>query len=508
MPRKGSILLTQGLDVSKPATYIGEQSSPDVQNFTVDQGLLTKRIGTTVRGGIVGGTDIEIMIGTEFDREGTKYNVRIARDKIERYNAGTELWVDITGSDLTGGTDDLISVAVPMLSGKRILCITNGIDNIRKWTATGNTADLGGSPPKAKYIQEYETYLVCANITGGVDVTQRVQWCDTADPEEWTTGNSGSVDLIEDGEDITGLNIFGNFICVHKRSSIYLGTLVSSNAIFQFDRLGTEVGTVANGSIVNLPTSEQIFLAQDGLRLFNGVTASLIDSPINEEIRDSLNKDNMHKAWGVLVLEKDEVWVGLPIGDQTVGATVYKFNYVTRVLYKDVRADVNACWRATQTTSDTWDDTIGTWNDSTSRWNDGQLGASSQRIHFGKTNGYTEIQNTGAVDDNGTTIDAFWESKDFTGDSLGQLIRWQELLLWAKGSGTLTAEYSTDEGETWTSFTNSPFTLSDVFPLDSSPMKGYMDVVSTKVRVRFRHNNTGSCQIKQFTVAYVEREYI
>ena len=39
-----------------------------------------------------------------------------------------------------------------------------------------------------------------------------MQWCDTAKPEEWTTGNAGAVDLEEDGGDITGLSLFGNYL--------------------------------------------------------------------------------------------------------------------------------------------------------------------------------------------------------------------------------------------------------------------------------------------------------
>ena len=52
----------------------------------------------------------------------------------------------------------------------------------------------------------------------------------------WTGGNSGSVDLVEDGNEITGLNVFGQYVCVHKETAIYLGFLTGTSAIFQFDR--------------------------------------------------------------------------------------------------------------------------------------------------------------------------------------------------------------------------------------------------------------------------------
>jgi hypothetical protein len=323
LQKRGSILLIDGLDTSKPGEYISDNAATAVQNFTVRRGLLKKRNGLSAVGSAIS-TANEIMAGRELSREGVKYNVRIGLDKIERYNTGSSAWVDITGTDLTGSTNDLIDTAIPVLSGKQILCIANGIDPIRKWLGTGNTAALGGTPPVPKYIQEYKTYLVCANIGGGVDVGQRVQWCDTADPENWSTGNAGSTDLCEDGEDITGLNIFGDYLAVHKPSSIYLGSLVSSNDIFRFDRRSVGKGTIANHTICNLPTGEQIFLANDGIRIFNGVSAPLVNETVNEEIRDSLNQAYAFKSWSILVSEEDEVWIAIPIGSQTTPDTIYK----------------------------------------------------------------------------------------------------------------------------------------------------------------------------------------
>jgi hypothetical protein len=87
------------------------------------------------------------------------------------------------------------------------------------------------------------------------------------------------------------MSIFGTYLCIHKKTCIYIGTLVSSSKIFQFDRRVTQAGTIANDTIVNLPSGQQVFLAEDGIRLFNGVTAPLIESPINDEIRDGLNKE-------------------------------------------------------------------------------------------------------------------------------------------------------------------------------------------------------------------------
>jgi hypothetical protein len=616
---KGAILLINGIDVSKPAEYIGDNSSRNSENFEISRGVLVKRDGTTQLGGLIGlailtlsgnasdtetvtvgtkvytfqtsltnvdgnvligasasdsidnlivainlgagagtkyatattthpesalasagagdtmdvsvnqnssdtlattetlgsgswgaaafvfPTDVEIMAGREFVREDVNYNVRVSRDKIENFNNTTSKWIDITGTDLTGESVDLVDTAIPLLSGKRILCVTNGVDAIRKWTASGDTADLGGTPPVCKFIQEFKTYLVCANVTGGTDVSQRVQWSDTADPENWSTGNSGSTDLIEDGEDITGLDLFGNYICVHKEKSIYLGYLVSSSSIFKFDRKATGIGTVANASIQNLPSGEQIFLAKDGIYLFNGIGARIADPEINEEIRDSLNSQYANKAWSVLVREKSEVWIGVPIGSQTTGETVYKYNYDTGIMLKDTRTSMNAAWLGTSSAGLSWDEFTTTWDAETERWDGAGLSEGSDEINLSDTAGFTYKVSPLTKDDDSVAVSALFESKDYQ-DSQQRAGRFTKLELWAKGS-TVTVEYSTDKGETWTAMGASPFTLTSEYPDLDSPDIFYFDVVASNIRFRFKNETSEeSLAIKQFIISYKPRE--
>ena len=494
--------MVEGLDTSSPADYISEQSSPNNENFTLKSGLLAKRDGTTALGTT---QSEEILGGTEFVRAGTTYNVRIGLDEIWHYTSGA--WADVTGTDLTGTTDDLIDIAIPLLSGVRILCITNGIDAIRKWTGSGDTAVLGGTPPKAKFIQEYKTYLVCANITGGTDVTQRVQWSDTADPETWDSGNAGTMDLIEDAEDITGLSLFGNYLAVHKKSSINLGYLVQTSDIFRFDRKNTGAGTIANATIVNIPTGLQVFLAIDGIRAFNGINSQLIDAKVNDEIRGGLNAEYAFKSWAVLVNELDEVWLGVPIGSQTTPDTIYKYNYKTGVMYKDSRSKITAAWRsASSSISKTWAATSGTWDSSTERWNQSSIAASFSKIHLADNTGLVTQVDSNVNDDNSVAIDAFWESKDFESEEKGRLARWQRLEFWAKGN-TVKVWYSTDSGDTWTEMSDSAFSLDSSFPPDSAPLVAYFDVVSSKLRIKFSNSVSGeTVSLKQFILGYVDRE--
>jgi hypothetical protein len=504
--KNGSILLVKGINVGLPAEYLDDQSLRESINFEINRGLIRKRSGETALGAVIGGTGLEIMTGRELLREDVKYNVRVGLNKIEFYNTTTSAWVDITADDLTGTTDDLHSTAVPLLTGKTILCITNNVDPIQKWTGTGNVADLGGTPPICKFIQEYKTYLVCANIGGGTDIAQRVQWSDTADPETWDSGNAGFVDLVEDGGPITGLSLFGNYLAVHKRGSIYLGYPISSTAIFQFDRKATGSGTIANNSIVNLPTGEQIFLSGDGLRIFNGVSSTLIEAPINEEIRDEMDDSLAFKSWGVLVKDKDEVWIGIPLSGNATPDTVYKFNYKTRVLYKDLRPGATVAWIGSASAGSTWDDMVGTWDAQTVRWNERGLNEDSDQINIGHIDGTVTRVDETTTGDNTLIINSHIVTKDFQ-DSQQVISRWKGLELWAKG-GSVVVEYSIDGGNTWSAATNSPLTLSSEFPNHDSPINAWFDVVGSKIRFKFSNNtNDEALTIKQFIIDYSPREY-
>ena len=619
--KSGSILLIRGIDVSVPSEYLDDSSARNSENFRLSRGVLTKRYGSSLIGGIVGSgvltlsgnasntntvvigtktytfqtsltdvdgnvligasasdsidnliaainlaagagstyatsmtaqpegvsaiagagdtmdvtvnaattatiattetlgsgswgavaivfpSEVEIMGGRKFTREGVDYNMRIGLDKIEHYNSTTSKWIDVTGTDLTGTSLDLVDTAIPLLTSKRIFCVTNGIDAIRKWTATGDTADLGGTPPVCKFIQEFKTYLVCANIQGGTDVSQRIQWSDTAAPETWGSGNAGATNLVEDGGDITGLSLFGDYLCVHKENSIYLGYLVSSSSIFKFDRKATGVGTIANGTIQNLPSGEQVFLAKDGLYSFNGVTTKTLSTSINEEIRDGLNAQYAKKAWSVLVREEREVWFGIPIGSQTTGQTVYKYNYETGIVFKDTRATINAGWLGPSTTSSSliWDEMVGTWDASSLRWDGTGLSKGVDSIILGDTSGLSYTVSGVTNDDNGVAVSAIWTTKDYQ-DSQQRIARFNKLELWAKGE-SVKVEYSTDHGDTWTEMIDSPFTLTDSYPGIDSPDIFYFDTVSSTVRFRFTNAiSEESLAIKQFIISYKPRE--
>jgi hypothetical protein len=496
-----------GLDKSKPGQFIAARATTNAKNARVRRSIIEKRGGTAAIGLTLGERVQEIF---EFN-DGSVYHLcRWGPTKFQEFDRASKVWQNKANAPLTGGVDDQISVATPLLSGSRILAYTNGLDAIRKYTGSGNDANLGGSPPIAKYVIDFGPYLVLLNVTdGGNHYGWRVQWPDTGDCETWSGGNANSQDLLEDSGDITGGGKFGQYITVHKEDSIYIGYLTQDTTVFHFERRATGAGTIAHRSIKTLPTGEQIFLARDGLRLFQGTSAPLIESPIADEIREFLNPQYAYKSFADLRRELDEVWIAMPIGNDTEPATVYKFNYVTRQLHVDYRTNMTACGLYTNTVGQiTWDDLSHTWDAWVGPWDNIQLASLNPITAFGDSSGVTTKEDTGSSD-NGTAIDLEWDSKDFGSDDYGLepnlMMEWQGIHLWLKGSGSASIYYSVDEGQSWTLIDT--IALNSDYPDDMDPQVVYFDSLSTKCRMRLKHNtNNQTVAMKQFAMIAVPRE--
>jgi hypothetical protein len=505
MPAKLNIPLpSKGLVVDRPAEYVDSRSAFNIKNMELDRNVIKKRLGTSALGATLSERILryfELEIGNQ-----TRL-IRVGLTKVQAYTKATDTWANIHNTLLTGSVSDLVSYAFPLLSGTKIACFTNGVNAIRKISMAGNDADLGGTPPVAKFMQAYGPYLVLAYITtGGNTFYSRVQWCDTGLPETWSGGNANSVDLLEDPEDITGLGLFSRFLTVHKNNSIYLGQLITTSGVFSFDRKSTEVGAITGAAIENIPSGEQIFMATDGIHLFNGITAPLIESPIQEEIREELNPAQLHKASAIFVEDLDEVWFSVATGSDDEPQTIYKYNWRTRQIYKDERSNLTTMGLYLNTTEDTWDQRTIAWNSDTTRWNTKINGSLNSVPILGDSTGISTRRTANSNNDNGVAVESIWETKDFTAEDfeipdIDVIMRWTGLEIWAKGN-SVRVDYSSDNGTTWT--TISTVTLSSSYPTDASPIQLYFDKKSSQMRFRFFNNTSAeSFHLKKYQIEAV-----
>jgi len=502
-------LPSKGLMVDRPSEYIDQRSPSAVHDMEVNRAIIRKRKGSSALGATLSERIqryFELVVGSE-----TRL-FRVGLTGVQVLNKTLSTWASVATAALTGTAADPVDFAFPILSGERIVVYTNGVDNIRKCSITGNDADLGGSPPKCKFLVADEEYLLLLNITdGGNDYPMRVQWPDTANPESWTPGsgsNAGSADLLDDSDKITGGGRFGGFVTVHTQRSIWLGQRVSTSAVYRFDRLSTGVGACTGATICSLPSGEQIFLATDGIHVFNGVTAPPIDSPIQDELRESLNPEYLHAAQGIFVEELDEYWICVAMGSDTVPQTVYRYNWRTKQVLKNNHTNLTALGVYLNTTQDDWDSDSDTWDSDTTRWDDIANLSLNPVVVLGDSAGISTKRGS-VSNDNGVAIDAAMDTKEFTAKDFklpdeDRIMRWKGLQVWALGNG-VSVYYSTDAGTTWT--LGATLTLSSSYPADSAPLMVYFDTVASGCMLRFANSTLSeSFTLKKYQVMAVPRE--
>lgn len=503
-------LPSKGLVVDRPAEYVDSRSVVNIKNMEFNRSIIRKRCGTSALGSSLGE---RVMRYFELQVGSSTRLFRVGPTKVQVLNKATSVWSSVASSALTGGEADIVDYAFPLLSGVKIAVFTNGVDAIRKCSLTGNDASLGGTPPKAKYMVSFGPYLVLGFITNdgsGNEYGSRVQWCDTGDPEDWSGGNANSQDLVEDPGDITGMGmVTGGFITVHKANSIYTGQLVTTSDVISFDLRAGVVGTVAGATIANLPTGEQIYLGSDGIRLFDGATGVLVDSPVQDELRETMNPAVAYKSQGLFVPELDEYWVCVATGSDTEPRTIYKYNYRTRQVYKDDREDLTALGLYQNVSSLTWANMTSAWSSVTTRWNSVSLGSLNPVVIFGDADGLSTKRSTAVYSDNSTAIEANFDTKDFTAEDFGipeidALMRWKGLEIWAKGD-SMKVYYSVDSGTTWTLAATEDLPAS--YPDDDTPINIWFDVVKSKIRFRFLNNTAGEAfTIKKYQIEASLRE--
>lgn len=204
------------------------------------------------------------------DASGNTFNFSGDASKLYRMSSAT--WTDV--SKMGGYTTGIEETWNFTQWGSQILA-TNFTDNIQEFTMGTSTefADLGGTPPKARYITVVRNNVVVANTDDALDgaVPYRVRWSGVGDATAWTP----SVATQSDFQDLDGGGgscqqvVGGEVGAVFQERSIWRMTYVGSPLIYQFDEVERGRGTPAPGSVTKIGAAIP-YLGIDGFYIFDG----------------------------------------------------------------------------------------------------------------------------------------------------------------------------------------------------------------------------------------------
>ena len=181
------------------------------------------------------------------------------------YQLASDLsWTDrsLGGGTYTGpGADENWSFAV--FDG--YLYATNANDTLQRIDIDSGTAfaNVGGSPPQAKYAATVESYLVLGCLTSDPGA---IAWCDTGDPTNWSTGNADEQSF-PDGGPVMGVLGAAKRV-IQQRSERLMVHQPGSALVFAFEKIEDARGTIAPQSIISVGSS-YAYLSEDGF-YFNG----------------------------------------------------------------------------------------------------------------------------------------------------------------------------------------------------------------------------------------------
>jgi len=316
---------------------------------------------------------------------------------------------------------------------------TNGVDAPKVWDGTAlvyrNILSKAGTdaPPPAKCMVVSANRLILGGLPTGSGLNlgpSGIIISDDMDFDSQSTGWGGTsgtlVQLLDTPGDIVAMQEFGNlYFVIYKEDSIYLAMAQAATAPFRFELKKSGIaGPCSSRSVVPLPNGSHAYLAKDGsIFVFDGNSVEPIGG-INEwrKVQSLVLRtlDTLHPeyAWGMFDNEQQMLyfyWKHKGDGIAVKAGVAIDIPTFSAWPIRTTNIDVAYGSRVYLT----FDTTIGELTDDILSYTNkiGDWSTERPGLIFGGGDGKCYAQ-SGATD-NGTAIDAFWETglNDF-GDAI------------------------------------------------------------------------------------------
>jgi hypothetical protein len=415
----------------------------------------------------------------------------------------------------TGTTEDRFNCEsiFNSLTSEMYFIATNGIDNVKFWTGTGNWADLDGSPNKAKYVKNFYNYLLLLNVTVSPDpFPQRIDWSVNTKPTDWSNAGSGNNSLASSTGKIMGCEIIqGQLAIFLERSiaimyivgSVYQGTQTPIPFTFDENKV-LEIGCAAAGSIQSLGDTI-LFLGWDDFYLFDGFSCTPLGNDIIQDFLDSLNASKLTLVHSHIIEELNLYIIFIPTANSEVTDTAWIYDYRQKIFLGVWKFTNNFSCDGYYSATDA--KTIGSVLDKigTVPWRIGssQLSAYSAINLFGDDDGYIYNMDKLVTSDNGNAIDSYIDTKAYASE-MAKFIRLISFFLYGVGT-SVDILVSTDDGKTFVQKGNIAFSGNSSTP---NKLQGSsIDTTAESLIFRMRNNVlNGWFEIIGWMYRYIEKE--
>ena len=475
---------SSGVDERSISGERGESQLAAVRNLVLREGYLRKGPGYAALSATVLTGGVKSFYEFRKDDD-TRYILAMTPTKFYRWNVGDSTWVDITGVAITATVEDFLSGA----SFEDTAILTNYADLPRKWTGSGDTSALGGSPPRARHVAtlaDYACFYHC--FVDAALRPKRVMWSVRGDAEDWTGTGSGSAELTQAWGPIRNATPLGDWVMIYCTDSIIRQEWVGGDTPFLFTRYVGGKGCASWQGVAVLPDGSHAFIGRDNVYRFYGSPGI---EPLGDAIRHTffaaVNETTLSRSRLVYRKDLHQLELHYPAGSGAQPDACFVLDLLDNT-WNQRTVGFPAVAQVYEPSGVTWNELVGTWNAQTWLWDESLHGGIPALI-YGDTSGLTwQSRATDKVFGAGA-IDTYFETEDYRqADSALRLLG-----LYLHGYGDpVTVEHSKNGGSTWTS--DGTITFTSV----PSVQKVWFNDWCEQVRFRVR-NQTASQQF------YVDR---
>jgi hypothetical protein len=215
-----------------------------------------------------------------FTALGNRIQTVITPTRMFQWNPLIGTWTQITGA-LSGPANQLFTWSV--VGGKLYFC--QGVNIVQMWDGiTPGFANAAATAVPGKYLFELDNHLlVCNTIEAGpAPAPQRVHWTGIGDGTDWTSLESGQVDLFNDLGPITGgVKLFQSGYIFQQWGIIQVTPTGIGTSPFYFSSLSAHSkGCIAPYSLAAFGEDIVAYVGKDNIYIFDGTSSTPIgDAP-------------------------------------------------------------------------------------------------------------------------------------------------------------------------------------------------------------------------------------